>query len=206
MSQSIKTWLGVLAALVVALFIVLVWALLLRGPGGVTGAATASSGASESSVSSSPSPDGSKSTSEPTDSSPSPSTSPSDELSPIPEGALVLSAFALPSRNISCSMGEDGVSCQIADASFTPPAGDGCQWRGQVVLLDSGGVSMPCPEAAPAPAAEDVTVLEYGQTSSVGSWLCTSSERGIECTSRADGTGFTLARAAFTSYGPGRLM
>ncbi|PWD50143.1 hypothetical protein C8046_05140 [Serinibacter arcticus] len=97
------------------------------------------------------------------------------------------------------------MTCSIANAEFAPPPGDACEWRGQVAVLGIDGVTMPCPDAAAQAAGDGVPVLEYGTSTTIGAWACTSSERGVECFSRADGTGFTLARAAFTSYGPGRL-
>lgn len=137
------------------------------------------------------------------------SPSPTDPATPVlaaaPAGALELASFALPSRNITCSMSEATVTCEIADASFSPPAGPECEWRGQVVLMDSAGVQLPCPQTAPGAASADVPVLDYGQTSAVGPFWCGSSEQGVQCESRLDGTGFSLARAELASYGPGAL-
>ncbi|TGO06009.1 hypothetical protein [Serinibacter arcticus] len=127
------------------------------------------------------------------------------ELAPPPEGALDAPAFALPSRNIACTLDEAAVTCTIADATFTPPAGEDCEFRGQVVTLSADGVAMPCPDGQQAPAGDDVPTLEYGQSTTVGSWACTSTESGVECSSLADGTRFTLARASFTSEGAGAL-
>lgn len=209
MSTAIKATLGILASVVVGLFVVLVWMLILRGPGGVHDSAGASPSVSEDATTDDGGETGEESespTQEEPEPSASPSASPSQELSAVPVDAVVLTSFALPSRNIACTMSEQAVVCEIANATFTPPAGDACEWRGQVVVLDDDGVSMPCPQGAPGTAPEGTVVLEYGQTSAVGTWLCTSSERGVECSSRADGTGFTLARAGFSSYGPGRLL
>lgn len=128
------------------------------------------------------------------------------ELAAPPAGALELGAFTLPSKNIVCTLEEAAATCTIANATFTPPAGEACDFRGQLVQMTENGVAMPCPGEGAQPAGDDVTVLEYGQSATAGSWACTSSERGIDCFSLADGTGFTLARAAFTSYGPGRLL
>lgn len=210
MSSAVKVTLGVLAGVVVLLFVVLVWALLLRGPGG-TGASGGESSTSETSASgedATATDDGTATESESPSQEPTPTTSESTpaELAPVPDGALELTSFTLPSRNISCSMSESGVICEIGDSTFTPPAGPACDLRGKIVVLSDDGVELPCPETAPPGPDEGAAVLEYGQTSSVGTWLCTSSDRGVECSSRADGTGFTLARASFTSYGPGRLM
>lgn len=208
MSTTLKAWLGVLGALVVALFVVLVWALLLRGPGGVSHSATPSpevSDTADAGESASPEPESSTSpTAE--QPSPSPSESASPVLAPIPEGALVLPEFASPSGNLQCRMDEQDVLCGVVQADWTPPGVDRCETAARAVVLSETGVSAECAGAAPVAPDGGLAVLEYGRTSAVGTWLCTSSERGMECTSRADGTGFTIARATFTSYGPGRLM
>ena len=128
------------------------------------------------------------------------------ELAPPPAGALALETFTLPSKNIVCTLANESVTCSIANATFTPPAGETCEFRGQLVQMTPGQVAMPCPGQAAAAAGDGTTVLEYGQSATFGPWACSSSERGIDCFSLADGTGFTLARAAFTSYGPGRLI
>lgn len=127
------------------------------------------------------------------------------ELAAPPEGALDVPAFALPSRNIACTLDESAVTCTIADATFTPPAGEDCEFRGRVVTLSDAGVAMPCPDEQPTAAGEEVPVLEYGQATTIGPWACTSTESGVDCSSLADGTRFTLARASFTSAGPGAL-
>lgn len=211
MSTTVKTWLGVLAALVLALFVVFVWALLLRGPGGVDGAVSASPTPSESSegMSASAEPEESATPDASVEPSPSPSVSASAELTPIPAGAIVLPSFAMPSGNIGCVIDDDGAACQIGDSTFTGPGVPTCDTGGRLVLMDESGVAVECfagPEAPIFSDASGLPVLEYGQTSTVGPWLCTSSNSGLECTSRADGTGFRLSRALFTSYGPGRLM
>lgn len=196
-----KRWVTGLAALNVVLFLVLASLLLTRGPGGSDEEASAS--ASESSETAQ-TPDGEAS--DPA-STPQASDSPSEpepELAPIPDGALELAAFVLPSGNISCDLQDSALACTILNATFEPPAGDGCQWRGQIITLDSSGVFMPCPPQQPV-ATEGLTALKYGESTAVGVWVCTSSEQGLECYSREDGTGFTLARSSFTSYGPGRL-
>ncbi|WP_454294262.1 hypothetical protein [Salana multivorans] len=205
MSQQIKIWLGVLGALVVALLIVLIWVVLMRGPGGVADAQTSSPTPSESGVTSKQSGTPDTSEPEPTESSPSPSTSPSDNLAPVPEGAIVLSQFESPSGNLQCQMDDQQVVCGVLQADWTPPGTDSCETPVRAVVLSEACVSAECASEAPVAPEGGLRVLEYGQTSTIGPWLCTSSERGIECSSRADGTGIVLARGSFNSYGPGRL-
>ena len=196
-----KRWVIGLATLNVVLFLILAGLLLTRGPGGSEDEASAS--ASESSETAQ-TPDGGA-----TDpaSAPQPSASqgePEPELAPIPDGARDVAAFVLPSGNISCDLQDSALACTILNATFEPPPGDGCEWRGQIVTLDAAGVFMPCPPQQPA-ATEGLPSLNYGESTAVGVWVCSSSEQGLECYSREDGTGFTLARSSFTSYGPGRL-
>lgn len=125
----------------------------------------------------------------------------------MPEGALAVADFTLPSGNIGCSLTPDAGECWIRDFSYTPPvAGQECEWFGALVTFTAQGLVMPCPASQPGSNAAGAAVLEYGQSTAVGPWLCTSTRDGLECSSLADGTGFTIARAAFTSYGPGRLV
>lgn len=206
MKPSVRRWVIGIGVLDVILFIALIVLLATRGPGtaGSSEAVDSPTTSATTATSALPPPE----EGEPTDSGTAEETAPAE--TPVqretPEGALTVADFTLPSRNISCSLTEAGATCWIAQATFTPPPGDGCQWRGQVVTLDASGVHMPCPAEQPVAGEDGVTVLEYGQSTVVGPWLCTSSDRGLECSSLDDGTGFTLARASFNSYGPGRLV
>lgn len=205
MTARTRGWIIGLAVLNGLLVIGLVVTLMLGAATGDDEAATEETG----SGSSQPAPDLDGATS----AAPSPSESNSasaetpetPELAAPPEGALDVPAFALPSRNIACTLDESAVTCTIADATFTPPAGDACEFRGQVVTMSADGVAMPCPDGQQGPAGEEVPVLEYGQATTIGPWACTSTESGVDCASLADGTRFTLARASFTSEGPGAL-
>ena len=108
--------------------------------------------------------------------------------------------FRLPSGNIACEMTTAGVTCTIASATFTPPPAEGCTGTaGHTVVLDSGGVSVPCVDGpAPTVAGDDVPMLFYGATSTVGRYTCTSATNGVTCTD-ANGVGFRLARASLTT-------
>ncbi|GMA31900.1 hypothetical protein [Litorihabitans aurantiacus] len=207
MPASTRRWIIGLGAAVGVLALVLV-VLLLQGSGGDADAEDASTAVEEPAVPSSPpatDPSSPATSAPPVETSPAPEPEEPTDLAAPPEGALDLASFALPSRNIACTLDESAVTCQIADAEFTPPPGEDCEFRGQVVTLADDGVALPCPDGPAAAAGEEIPVLEYGQSTSVGRWACTSSESGVECSSLADGTRFTLARAALTTDGPGAI-
>jgi hypothetical protein len=70
---------------------------------------------------------------------------------------------------------------------------------GHTVVLDATGVSVPCVQGAPPRVAgQDVAMLFYGSTSSVGTYTCTSATNGVTCVS-ARGVGFRLARESLTT-------
>jgi hypothetical protein len=127
---------------------------------------------------------------------------------PAPAGALGASPtptpgpprFRLPSGNIACDMTADRVTCTIASVTFTPPPVAGCTGTvGHTVVLDATGVSVPCVQGAPPRVAgQDVPMLFYGSTSSVGTYTCTSGTNGVSCVS-ARGVGFRLARESLTT-------
>ena len=128
---------------------------------------------------------GSTATSAPTSSSSSTSTEPV--------------AFALPSGNIACTMSVDGVTCSIASYTYAPPVVAGCtEVTGHVIVLNADGVAFDCVSGPPpAVAGDDVPVLEYGLTTSVGDYTCRSATDGVQCTD-GSGTGFQLARASWS--------
>ena len=119
-----------------------------------------------------------------------------------PADALDVAAFALPSRNIWCEIGAEDATCYIADYTFSPPNVPDCTGTvGHVVQVTEAEASLPCStEDAPGEASPDLTVLDYGQTSVVGDFMCTSDTDGVTCRSAASGHGFTLARGGFTLF------
>ncbi|MBB2924939.1 hypothetical protein [Cellulomonas cellasea] len=136
---------------------------------------------------------------------PAPSASLSGQAStptPTATGAG-LASFTTQLRNIACTMSDEGVTCTIADKTFVPPGAEACTGTiGHVVVAGAEGVDTPCVDGpAPAKAAPDVPVLEYGSTSTVGGWTCTSATNGVTCVEDASGTGFRLARAELVAIG-----
>jgi len=108
-------------------------------------------------------------------------------------------AFASPTGNIACTMSVDGVTCTIASYTYAPPVVAGCtEVTGHVIGLSADGVAFQCVSGpAPAVAGDDVPVLDYGLTTSVGDYTCRSATDGVQCTD-ASGTGFQLARATWS--------
>ncbi|MEV7961486.1 hypothetical protein [Oerskovia paurometabola] len=108
-----------------------------------------------------------------------------------------------PSRNITCTIGEQGVSCGIAELATQPAPVDGCTGTtGYLVTLTSGGVEIPCVPTADQPkkAGDDVAVLDYDQSKTVGSFTCTSSKTGMRCSDSETGKGFNVAKAGLSSF------
>jgi hypothetical protein len=108
-------------------------------------------------------------------------------------------AFALPSGNIQCTMSVDGVTCTIASYTYAPPVVAGCaELTGHVLVLNAEGFSFDCVSGPPpAVAGDDVDVLQYGSSTSVGDYTCRSATDGVQCTD-ATGVGFQLARATWS--------
>src|SRR4029079_7725167 len=81
---------------------------------------------------------------------------------------------AMRSGNIACTMSVDGVTCTIASYTYAPPVVGGCtEVTGHVIVLNADGVAFDCVSGpAPAVAGDDVPVLEYGMTTSVGDYTC----------------------------------
>src|SRR5450759_1390263 len=133
-----------------------------------------------------------------------------------PAGALTLTEFAAPSRNIVCRIMPDSATCTIASFAYpTPPATSAsassstptssssptaCSGGtvGHLFVVTKDGVQIPClPGRPPAVAPAGATVLAYGTATSVNGFTCSSDPSGILCRHDASGHGFTLARAGF---------
>jgi hypothetical protein len=103
--------------------------------------------------------------------------------------------FQLPSGNIACDMTTDNVTCTIADKTFTAPPDAGCSGdAGHTIVLTANGVAVPCVQGPrPTAAATAVPTLNYGGTTTVGQYTCTSATNGVTCVNGM-GKGFRLAR------------
>ncbi|PFG19940.1 hypothetical protein [Serinibacter salmoneus] len=202
MTPEVKRWIIALAVLDVVLLVAFAVILVAGGPATSERERTPSTAASSAGEAGSQAQTDGATTQ-------SPSAEPSGAQSPsygaAPASALDLPQFQLPSGNIYCSLTEDSARCTIADRDYETPPGQECEWRGNVVVLAADGVTLPCPTSQPTTASAQMTVLEYGQAATVGPWVCESNQSGLDCFSLIDGTGFALARASLTSYGPGAL-
>jgi hypothetical protein len=107
--------------------------------------------------------------------------------------------FALPSGNISCAIDAEAATCTIADSTAEPTTEEGCAGVvGPILSVSAEGAWTPCVQGAlPGPAAPGTPVLEYGQSTTVGDFTCTSSTSGVTCRHDPTEAGFTLARAGY---------
>jgi hypothetical protein len=108
-------------------------------------------------------------------------------------------AFTSPTGNIGCTLSSQGARCDIDSKEWEPPPKPAdCQANWGI------GVQVG-PESAGLVCAADSVLgqgepLAYGATQQVGPYLCTSSEQGMRCENSETGKGFTLARAAYTTF------
>ncbi|WP_028049155.1 DUF6636 domain-containing protein [Cellulomonas sp. URHD0024] len=109
-----------------------------------------------------------------------------------------ITSFAMPSGNIACAMSVDGVTCTIARYTYAPPVVAGCtEVTGHVLVLNADGVAFSCVSGPPpAAAGDDVPHLEYGKTTTVGEYTCTSATDGVQCVD-GSGKGFQLASGSW---------
>jgi len=108
-------------------------------------------------------------------------------------------AFTLPSGNIACEMGVEGVLCSIRSFTYAPPQVTGCEAEtGHVVRLDAEGFGFVCEDDDAPRVTADGPELTYGLRESVGDYTCASGTDGVTCTD-AGGIGFRLARAQWSA-------
>lgn len=118
-------------------------------------------------------------------------------------GELV-TEFASPSRNITCEVYADQVTCGLADLNQQPAPVEGCDGiSGYAVTLTGGGdVELPCLSKGDKPkkAPKDMEQLPYGESRTEGDFTCTSETDGMYCQHDPSGSGFSLARAGVGTY------
>jgi hypothetical protein len=134
---------------------------------------------------------------------------PSQDAAPEEDGAdangELVDAFASPSRNITCEIFENAVTCGIAELDQQPAPVESCEGSsGYAVSLDGDGkVSMPCLDQADKPkkAPKDAKQVAYGESVTEGDFTCESRQDGVRCTHDPSGNGFSLARAGIGTGG-----
>ncbi|NOV96706.1 hypothetical protein [Isoptericola halotolerans] len=127
-----------------------------------------------------------------------------DEAAQGTDPGASMAEFASPSRNISCEIFENQVTCKIAELNQQPAPVEGCDgMTGYVVTLDrEGTVALPCVPTGekPSTAGGGLDALSYGETATGGDFTCTSQEDGMYCQHDPSGQGFSLARAGVGTY------
>ncbi|WP_277212494.1 hypothetical protein [Isoptericola croceus] len=112
--------------------------------------------------------------------------------------------FAAPSRNISCEIFENQVSCAIAELNQQPAPVEDCDGTtGYVVTLDEEGtVALPCVPGSDKPkkAPKKRDQVAYGDSVTEGDFTCSSRQDGMYCQHDPTGKGFSLARAGVGTY------
>ena len=116
---------------------------------------------------------------------------------PAPDGAREMTSFTSPSGNITCTLGDDQVSCTIKEYSFNAN-GPSCSnnstpFTATVTTQSSAGGS--CQTAFKASG----TTLAYNSSAKHGVFACTSTEEGVTCWNTLNGQGFTVNRHAANS-------
>ncbi len=108
--------------------------------------------------------------------------------------------FALPSRNIGCTISGSAATCSIADFSYAPPIVAGCTGTtGYEIEVTADGARWLCTTAEPPGAAgPDVEILAYGASTAANGFTCQSSTEGVSCRHDDSGHSFSLARAGAT--------
>ena len=181
-------WLWILGAVaIVAVVAVVVWFVLSNHGGG------------DDSATEDPAPTAAQSEAPKTDNpskKPSPSASPTPTqkiTAPAPANAVEMSAFTAPSGNITCTLGDDSVTCTIKEHNFTPTdascrnsASSPVTWT----VKKDGSATSSCGGSFSSSGAQ----LQYGSAAKNNSFACTSSEDGIECWSQVTGQGFKMSR------------
>lgn len=107
--------------------------------------------------------------------------------------------FSSPSRNIACEITQTSVRCDIEVHSYQPPPEpDGCDgmWGTSLQVGDAAAAHV-CVTDSKIGAEE---VLEYGTSTVLGDFGCTSRRSGMTCLNVRTDHGFKISRAKITVF------
>lgn len=120
----------------------------------------------------------------------------------VPEGARDLAGFAMPSGNIWCELQDADTQCVIESFTYSPPSIEDCSEdvAGHVWQVTAEEAGPACPgDQVPEPSQE-LSELDYGEATTVGDFLCESTEEGVTCRAISTGHGFEIARDGTRSF------
>lgn len=119
-----------------------------------------------------------------------------------PEGVRNEPAFVTPSGNIWCELSADSATCTIGGHEYDIPDQPDCEGHvGRVIQVTGAEATMPCVgQSPPTSATAAHAELDYGESTMVGDFLCSSEETGVTCRSMVDGHGFALAYADYSIF------
>lgn len=118
-----------------------------------------------------------------------------------PDDAVSEAAFVTPSGNIWCEIDGDTASCTIGSHSYSVPDQPCDGPYGRVLQVTEDEATLPCLSEEPATSAPDsLPELDYGESTVVNDFWCTSEESGITCYSVMSGRGFSVARANYSTF------
>lgn len=120
---------------------------------------------------------------------------PTETGKPIPADAVYEShGFFTPTRNIGCSMGDQGISCEIYQRQWKQDCSGG--WVSEV---DSSGVNSYCNNSDAI--GDPQTEATYGMVYYNGDYACEVGQyTGVNCWNSKTGRGFTMRQADHTTY------
>lgn len=114
-------------------------------------------------------------------------------------GSQQLASFQSPSGNIGCRMDASGARCDISEKIYEPPYRPSTcdlDWGNSLEVTSGPGEVICAGDTVKDPSAP---VLEFGQTSTIGSISCTSSQEGVACENLDTGHGFTISRESIST-------
>ena len=121
---------------------------------------------------------------------------------PVPAGAVKVDSFTMPSRNITCSFADDGVTSGIAESNWAEEGYPSCS-GGQVGVLKAtkDSATQSCESSMPS-GGETVA---HGVAAAKGDYACRSTADGVTCWNTKSGKSFALARAGWMTGTNGEI-
>lgn len=120
----------------------------------------------------------------------------------VPDDALDVTSFVMPSGNIWCELNSDEAHCTIEKFDYSPPPMPDCDQdlAGHVWQVTAEGADPVCPSGGSLKQPDGLTELGYGKATAAGDFLCLSDKQGVTCKSVSTGHGFEIARDGTRSF------
>lgn len=121
-------------------------------------------------------------------------------VKPIPSDALSYAFVDTPSKNISCELTDQAVSCSVFERHYFAAGLQDCDAWLFSIVVDDYDVSLACGQEFLGEVGMHFYELQYGETTAQGDFACNAETTGVTCWNQMTGADSVLNRDEYSVF------